>query len=101
DTVIDRLLAGPTLGVQTRIHYQPARAKQRLGQLVQLAFRIAVVPAGFGGEPLRVEPPTFNKRRVVTEDPESPETGQIRVLQLEGNLEVMPRHGFVIDRGTA
>src|SRR5262245_52320878 len=46
----------------------------------------------------RLESPTSRKVRTAVEHSILTEPGQFRVLQLKGQLEVMSRNGFMIDR---
>src|SRR5258708_32300984 len=59
DAVGDRLLARPVLGVDAGVDDQAPRAKEFRVELAEEALRVALVPAGFGRQPLGVERPAL------------------------------------------
>ena len=75
DAVVDGLLAGPVLGVQSGIDHQTACAPQCIVELSELAFRVAIVPAGFCSQALGVQPPAFDQRGDFSERAESGGSG--------------------------
>ena len=54
DAVVDRLLASPSLGVQTRVYYQTACAKKLTVEGTQLTGQVAIVPSMVKRELLRI-----------------------------------------------
>ena len=96
EAVVDRLLARPALGVQARVHDEPARAEQLRVEHAEHPFGIAVVPAVLRNQFFRVQRPAFGHRGNAAEHARLAELRQACVLLLERDLEVMTRHGLVI-----
>src|SRR6185295_7295261 len=97
DAVVDRLLAGPMLGVQTRIHDQAARAEQFGVELTETSLDIVAIPAGFGRQSLGIERPSFGQRGNAAERADLPEPRQGLVLNLQADLKVVTGNRLVID----
>src|SRR5205823_6738007 len=78
--VVNRLLPGPVLGVQTRVDDQPARAEECRVELPEQAFEVAVVPAGFRSQPFSIQTPALTSCRDSTESANLPKPREIFVL---------------------
>src|SRR5579872_6642212 len=81
--IVDGLLAGPVLGMEAGIDHQPPRAPQGIVELPEMTFGVALVPAGFGGQPLGIEPPAFNQCRDVSERSDLAEARKVFILYLQ------------------
>src|SRR6266566_5796707 len=96
DAIVDRLLPGPMLCVNTGIDNETACAKQFSVELTEQAFRIVLIPAGLGRQPLGIESPSLAQRRNPAKCPNLPETRQVLVFHFESKLEMMAGNGFVV-----
>src|SRR5262249_9377422 len=94
--VVDPVLARPALRVQPGVDDEPPRAEQLSIELAELPFDAVAVPAGFRRETLRVQAPSLGHRRDADERFAAPELRQRLVLHLQGELEVVARHGLVV-----
>src|SRR5206468_1159742 len=97
DAVVDGLLTGPMLGVQAGIHNQTPRAEQFEVELTEAPLDVVPIPARFGGQSFGIQPPSLAQRGDSSERPDLAEARQILVFDLQRDLEVMPRHGLVVD----
>src|SRR6478736_2286891 len=73
DAVVDRLLAGPVLGVDAGVDDEAPGAEQLHVELPELALEIVLVPAGLGREALGVQTPSLAERGDAAECPEAAE----------------------------
>src|SRR5262245_29327283 len=84
------------LCVNTGVDSESARAKQFSVELTEQAFRIVLVPAGLGRQPLSIESPSLAQRRSPAQCPNLPETRQVLVFHFEGKLEMMAGNSFMV-----
>src|SRR5690349_25158972 len=88
------------LGMDAGIDDEATRAEEFGSELSEPSFQIDVIPARLCSQVFGIQPPAFAECGYTTKRSDLPESWYRWILDLQCNLEVVPRYGLVIDERT-